>query len=62
MFHPKEDLMYLPACTRIHSHPTAAAAAAAAAGHNHYVMCAMFHPKEDLIVSASLDLHVLHDT
>ena len=25
------------------------------AGHNHYVMCASFHPKEDLVVSASLD-------
>lgn len=24
-------------------------------GHNHYVMCAQFHPKEDLVVSASLD-------
>ncbi|KAL0885611.1 hypothetical protein Bca101_009594 [Brassica carinata] len=24
-------------------------------GHNHYVMCASFHPKEDLLVSASLD-------
>lgn len=24
-------------------------------GHNHYVMCAGFHPKEDLVVSASLD-------
>ena len=24
-------------------------------GHNHYVMCASFHPTEDLIVSASLD-------
>jgi coatomer protein complex subunit alpha (xenin) len=24
-------------------------------GHNHYVMCASFHPKDDLIVSASLD-------
>ncbi|KAK3009080.1 hypothetical protein RJ639_013637 [Escallonia herrerae] len=24
-------------------------------GHNHYVMCALFHPKEDLVVSASLD-------
>jgi len=24
-------------------------------GHNHYTMCAQFHPKEDLIVSASLD-------
>lgn len=24
-------------------------------GHNHYVMCAQFHPKDDLIVSASLD-------
>lgn len=24
-------------------------------GHNHYVMCAMFHPVEDQIVSASLD-------
>lgn len=24
-------------------------------GHNHYVMCAMFHPTEDQIVSASLD-------
>jgi coatomer protein complex subunit alpha (xenin) len=24
-------------------------------GHNHYVMCATFHPKEDLVVSASLD-------
>lgn len=24
-------------------------------GHNHYVMCASFHPSEDLIVSASLD-------
>ena len=23
--------------------------------HNHYVMCAHFHPKEDLVVSASLD-------
>ena len=25
------------------------------AGHNHYVMCASFHPKDDLVVSASLD-------
>lgn len=25
------------------------------AGHNHYVMCAQFHPKEDLVASASLD-------
>jgi WD40 repeat protein len=25
------------------------------AGHNHYVMSASFHPKEDLVVSASLD-------
>lgn len=24
-------------------------------GHNHYVMSANFHPKEDLVVSASLD-------
>ena len=24
-------------------------------GHNHYVMCAQFHPTEDYIVSASLD-------
>ena len=24
-------------------------------GHNHYVMCASFHPSDDLIVSASLD-------
>jgi coatomer subunit alpha len=24
-------------------------------GHNHYVMCAAFHNKDDLIVSASLD-------
>ena len=24
-------------------------------GHNHYVMCAAFHIKEDLVVSASLD-------
>ena len=24
-------------------------------GHNHYVMCANFHPTEDLVVSASLD-------
>ena len=24
-------------------------------GHNHYVMCASFHPKDDLVVSASLD-------
>jgi coatomer subunit alpha len=24
-------------------------------GHNHYVMCAAFHPTEDLIISASLD-------
>lgn len=27
-------------------------------GHNHYVMCARFHPKDDLIVSASLDQSV----
>lgn len=27
-------------------------------GHNHYTMCAQFHPKEDLIVSASLDQSV----
>lgn len=27
-------------------------------GHNHYVMCAAFHPKEDLVVSASLDQSV----
>lgn len=27
-------------------------------GHNHYAMCAQFHPKEDLIVSASLDQSV----
>ena len=25
------------------------------AGHNHYVMCAGFHAKDDLVVSASLD-------
>jgi len=25
------------------------------AGHNHYVMCAQFHPSEDLVASASLD-------
>ena len=24
-------------------------------GHNHYVMCATFHPKDDLVASASLD-------
>lgn len=24
-------------------------------GHNHYTMCAQFHPKEDLVVSASID-------
>ena len=24
-------------------------------GHSHYVMCAQFHPTEDLLVSASLD-------
>ena len=24
-------------------------------GHNHYVMCAQFHPTEDLMASASLD-------
>ena len=24
-------------------------------GHNHYVMCANFHPKDDLVCSASLD-------
>ncbi|CAF5109630.1 unnamed protein product, partial [Rotaria sp. Silwood1] len=24
-------------------------------GHNHYVMCAQFHPTDDLVVSASLD-------
>ena len=24
-------------------------------GHNHYVMCAQFHPTEDLLLSASLD-------
>jgi coatomer protein complex subunit alpha (xenin) len=24
-------------------------------GHNHYAMCAQFHPKEDLVISASLD-------
>ena len=24
-------------------------------GHNHYVMCAQFHPKDDMVVSASLD-------
>lgn len=24
-------------------------------GHNHYVMSVQFHPKDDLIVSASLD-------
>ena len=24
-------------------------------GHSHYVMCAQFHPTDDLIVSASLD-------
>ena len=24
-------------------------------GHNHYVMCAQFHPSEDYMVSASLD-------
>src|SRR6266536_233369 len=26
--------------------------------HNHYTMCAQFHPKDDLIVSASLDQSV----
>lgn len=24
-------------------------------GHNHYVMCAQFHPTDDLVASASLD-------
>jgi len=24
-------------------------------GHNHYVMCAQFHPSDDIVVSASLD-------
>ena len=24
-------------------------------GHNHYVMCAQFHPTEDLVATASLD-------
>lgn len=24
-------------------------------GHNHYVMCAQFHPTQDLVASASLD-------
>ena len=24
-------------------------------GHNHYVMCAQFHPSEDLVATASLD-------
>lgn len=27
-------------------------------GHNHYTMCAQFHPKEDLVVSGSLDQSV----
>ena len=27
-------------------------------GHNHYAMCAQFHPKDDLVVSASLDQSV----
>lgn len=27
-------------------------------GHNHYVMCAQFHPKEDLVVSGSMDQSV----
>lgn len=27
-------------------------------GHNHYTMCAQFHPKDDLVVSASLDQSV----
>ena len=36
--------MYLSVCTMT--------------GHNHYTMCAQFHPKEDLIVSASLDQSV----
>lgn len=27
----------------------------ACTGHNHYVMSASFHPKDDLVVSASLD-------
>jgi coatomer subunit alpha len=27
-------------------------------GHNHYVMCARFHPSEDLVLSASLDQSV----
>jgi len=27
-------------------------------GHNHYTMCAQFHPRDDLIVSASLDQSV----
>jgi len=27
-------------------------------GHNHYAMCAQFHPTEDLVVSASLDQSV----
>ena len=31
------------------------ASRARGAGHNHYVMCASFHPKDDLVVSASLD-------
>ena len=35
--------------------PPAAKRQCAGAGHNHYVMCAAFHPKDDLVVSASLD-------
>lgn len=27
----------------------------AISGHNHYVMCAQFHPSEDMVASASLD-------
>lgn len=27
-------------------------------GHNHYTMCAQFHPRDDLVVSASLDQSV----
>lgn len=37
---------YIPSFLLIHSVLT---------GHNHYVMCAQFHPSEDLVVSASLD-------
>jgi WD40 repeat protein len=49
------DLRTLPKLSQLSRLQVSGDCLAVLSGHNHYVMCASFHPAEDLVVSASLD-------